>query len=138
MFERFNPFAKKEHAGSEEPQGSVVREVATPQEAPEGASPEKRFESIKTGIEAIVDELGIPSEDILGRDTLYTQKLLERGVLKEKDLAFVGMPDTIKDAVAQVARERFMTEETQRKTGARTPKATSKSPAETWTLDASA
>ncbi len=116
MFERFNPFAKNEAAPEpQEKTGGVVHEISTEQEAPQQSEAE-RYESIKAGIEAIVEEMGIPSNDIMGRDSMYMDRLVEKGVLTASQARFPGAAEDVKRAAKEVAREHVTAEDTQRNT----------------------
>ncbi|GMU73959.1 MAG: hypothetical protein AMXMBFR44_1580 [Candidatus Campbellbacteria bacterium] len=82
----------------------VTGDISTPQEKMSGE--EERFAGIKEGIEAIMAEgPGFSYNDMLGRQDFFAEKLVERGVLTEKDLQFAGITEHIKKAAREVAAE---------------------------------
>lgn len=67
----------------------------------------ERFDAMKEGIGAVMDQYGIRAEEAMGQEDFFMEKLQENGVISAKDMSLSGIYETVKQAVKEVARKRL-------------------------------
>ncbi len=110
MFEGFfNKEAKDETREASVNTGRMVEEVTDDisEEQEKGLSGNERFDAMKEGINAVMDQYGIRAEEAMGQEDFFMEKLQENGVISAKDMSLSGIYETVKQAVKEVARKRI-------------------------------
>lgn len=67
----------------------------------------ERFDAMKEGIGAVMDQYGIRAEEAMGQEDFFMEKLQENGVISAKDMSLSGIYETVRQAVKEVARKRL-------------------------------
>lgn len=82
----------------------AVPEIATPQEPIKNEG--ERFGRIKAGIEKIMEDgPGFSTQDMLGRQDFFAEKLVEEKILSPQDIGFPGIVHEIVKAVREVSKK---------------------------------
>ncbi len=102
----FEMFGGKHEERSEEEKGQAVHEVATPQEAESKFTYENVQDGIREAANAMAEsDSAFRAEDMMSMTDAFEDILVEKDVLKAKDLSFESTHDIVKKAAREVARE---------------------------------